>query len=116
MRIMYNHLKNYIGIYLLAMVALSIYFDTPDDNYPVWVWWLMVPVILWKAPPFNIGDWFWGKIASFFMWISGPWRKWQATWPTWAKYVFAIIAIILFEEYILKPAGYTMYPWRMDFQ
>ena len=49
------------------------------------------------------------------MWISGPWRRWQATWPTWAKYVFAIVAFILFEEYILKPAGYTMYPWRMDF-
>jgi hypothetical protein len=29
--------------------------------------------------------------------------------------VFAIVIIIVFEEYLLAPLGYTMYPWRMDF-
>ena len=112
---MYNHLRNYIGVYLLAMIALAIYFDTPDDDYPLWLWWLIVPVILWKVPPFNIGDWFWDKWASLWMWIFRPFHRWQATWPTWVKYVFSIVIIILFEEFILKPVGYTIYPWRMDF-
>ena len=112
---MYNHLKNYIGIYLLAMVCFLIYASEPTDEIPVWVWYLFIPVVLWKTPPFNIGDWFWGKVASFWMWILRPFHKWQATWPTWVKYVFGIVLIILFEEYILKPAGYTIYPWRIDF-
>ena len=46
---MIEHLKKYIGIYLLAMVAFGIYFDNPDDDYPVWVWYLLVPVVLWKT-------------------------------------------------------------------
>jgi len=110
-----NHLKNKIGIYLLALVAVGIYFDNPDDDYPLWLWWLIVPVILWKVPPFNIGDWFWGKWVNLCMWIFRPFHRWQATWPTWVKYVFSIVVIILFEEFILKPVGYTIYPWRMDF-
>ena len=110
-----KHLKNNIGIYLLAIIGIAIYFDTPDDDYPLWLWWLIVPVILWKVPPFNIGDWFWSKVASFWSWILGPFLRWQTTWPTWVKYVFGIALVILFEEFILKPVGYTMYPWRMDF-
>ena len=50
------HLRKYIGVYLLGMVALAIYFDTPDDDYPLWLWWLIIPVILWKVPPFSVGD------------------------------------------------------------
>ena len=48
-----THLRKYIGVYLIGMVALAIYFDTPDDDYPLWLWWLIVPVILWKVPPFS---------------------------------------------------------------
>tara|TARA_B100000073_G_C23492409_1_gene476256 strand:+ start:343 stop:687 length:345 start_codon:yes stop_codon:yes gene_type:complete len=112
---MIAHLKKYIGLYLLAIVACAIYLDTPDDNYPLWLWWLIVPIILWKTPPFNIGDWFWGKITSFLLWITTPLRNWVQTWPAWLRGLFAIITIIVLEEYCLSPLGYTIYPWRMDF-
>ena len=110
-----KHFKKYIGIYLLGMIALAIYFDTPDDDYPLWLWWLIVPVILWKVPPFSIGDWCWGKVASGWEWILKPFTNWMQNWPWWAKTIFAIALIYCFEEYFLAPLGYTMYPWRMDF-
>ena len=110
-----THLRKYIGVYLLGMVALAIYFDTPDDDYPLWLWWLIVPVILWKVPPFSIGDWFWGHVARFYEWLFQIPMRWLKKAPRWFQIVFAIVLIIVFEEYLLGPLGYTMYPWRMDF-
>jgi hypothetical protein len=49
------------------------------------------------------------------MFILRPFHRWQAKWPKWVKVVFAIVVLILFEEYFLQPLGQTMYPWRMDF-
>ena len=49
------------------------------------------------------------------MFVLRPFHRWQAKWPKWVKWLFAIVVIILFEEYFLKPLGQTMYPWRMDF-
>ena len=110
-----THLRKYIGVYLLGMVALAIYFDTPDDDYPLWLWWLIVPVILWKVPPFSVGDWFWGKIYKFYEWLFQIPIRWLKKAPRWVQIAFAIVLIIVFEEYVLAPLGYTMYPWRMDF-
>ena len=110
-----THLRKYIGVYLLGMVALAIYFDTPDDDYPLWLWWLIVPVILWKVPPFSVGDWFWGKIYKFYEWLFQIPIRWLKKARRWVQIAFAIVLIIVFEEYLLGPLGYTMYPWRMDF-
>lgn len=112
---MLTHLRKYIGAYLLAMVALAIYLDTPDDSYPVWLWWMIGIIVLWKTPPFSIGDWFWGKITDVLYRITTPLRNWVQTWPAWLRGLFAIITIIVLEEYALSPLGYTIYPWRMDF-
>ena len=110
-----NHLKQYIGVYILAIVVALIYWHEPTDEYPVWVMWLMIPVILWKVPPFSVEDWLSNKVGRFILWISTPFRNWQGTWPKWFRVVFAMIILILIEEILLKPMGQTMYPWRMDF-
>lgn len=110
-----QHLKKYIGVYLLGMIAIAIYLDTPDDDYPLWLWWLIVPVILWKVPPFSIGDWFWGYVARFYEWLFQKPMRWLKKSPKWFRYSFVIVMIILFEEFIFAPLGYTIYPWRMDF-
>ena len=112
---MLEHLRKYIGLYLLGMVALAIYLDTPDDDYPLWLWWLIVPIILWKTPPFNIGDWFWGNISRFIFWVMTPLRNQVSKLPWWARTILALIAFYCFEEYLLAPLGYTILPWRMDF-
>ena len=108
------HLRKYIGVYLLGMVALARYFDTPDDDYPLWLWWLIVPVILWKVPPFSVGDRFWGYVMRLYEWLFQIPMRWLKKAPRWFQIVFAIVMIIVFEEYLLAPLGYTMYPWRMD--
>ena len=63
------HMKKWIGAYLLALLVLMIVIDDPNDDYPQWVWWLIVPVVLWKVPPFSVGDWFWGKVTNILAWI-----------------------------------------------
>ena len=108
------HLRKYIGVYLLGMIFIAIYFDTPDDDYPLWLWWLIVPVILWKAPPFSIGDRFWSKVAQFYEWLFQIPLGWLQRAPRWIQIVFVVSMVILFEELIFKPLGYTMYPWRYD--
>jgi hypothetical protein len=112
---MIEHLKKYIGLYLLGMIALAIYFDAADDSYPVWVWWLLIPVVLWKTPPFNIGDWFWGKVAGFWVWVLTALINQLKKLPWWARTIFAVVLLYCFEQYFLAPLGYTMLPWRMDF-
>ena len=109
-----KHLRKYIGVYLLGMVAIAIYFDTPDDNYPLWLWWLIVPVILWKAPPFSIGDRFWGKVAQFYEWLFQIPIGWLQKAPKWVQIIFCLSMVVLIEELVFAPLGYTMYPWRYD--
>ena len=47
--------------------------------------------------------------------VLRPLTNWIKTWPTWARTVFALAVLILTEEYVLAPLGYTIYPWRIDF-
>ena len=107
-----EHLKKYIGWYLAGFLVLALYYDDQNDK---WLYWLSLAAVICLAPPFNLKDRFVSVLGRFFMFILRPFHRWQATWPKWVKVVFAIVVLILFEEYFLQPLGQTMYPWRMDF-
>ena len=53
-----NHLRNHIGWYLLVLTTVGIWADWETQDY--WAMWFAYPLILWKTPPFNWGDKFWG--------------------------------------------------------
>ena len=63
---MIEHLRNKIGWYILALVVLCIYFGhiDPDPEYPVFIFYLMIPVVFWKLPPFGWSDRVFGWAAS----------------------------------------------------
>ena len=107
-----EHLKKYIGWYLAGFLVLALYYDDQNDK---WLYWLSLAAVVCLAPPFNLKDRFVNVLGKFFMFILRPFHRWQAKWPKWVKVVFAIVVLILFEEYFLQPLGQTMYPWRMDF-
>ena len=107
-----EHLKKYIGWYLAGFLVLALYYDDQNDK---WLYWLSLAAVICLAPPFNLKDRFVSVLGRFFMFILRPFHRWQAKWPKWVKVVFAIVVLILFEEYFLQPLGQTMYPWRMDF-
>lgn len=108
-----NHLRNYIGWYLLVLTTIGIWADWETQDY--WALWFAYPIILWKTPPFDWGDKFWGAYSRMLDFVLRPLTNWIKTWPTWARTLFALAMIILIEEYVLAPLGYTVYPWRMDF-
>ena len=95
-----KHLKQYIGYYMLGLLALGIWADWQEQE--LWVFWLMIPVVLWKLPPFNWGDRVFGWAAS-----KDPFGTKRATkafmdkrsnkWYWWLGYFIAIwiIASIL---------------------
>ena len=107
-----EHLKKYIGWYLAGFLVLALYYDDQNDK---WLYWLSLAAVICLAPPFNLKDRFVSVLGRFFMFILRPFHRWQAKWPKWVKVLFAIVVLILFEEYFLQPLGQTMYPWRMDF-
>ena len=107
-----EHLKKYIGWYLAGFLVLALYYDDQNDK---WLYWLSLAAVICLAPPFNLKDRFQNVLIRFFSFIFRPWHRFQATWPNWVRWVFAIVVFILFEEYFLRPMGQTMYPWRMDF-
>ena len=110
-----NHFKKYIGVYLLGLVILAIYFDTPHDDIPQIVWWFTAGAILFKTPPFNWLDRILERYTRFLIWIMGPFLTWMQSWPHWVRVLFSIAVFYLFEQYLLRPLGYTILPWRMDF-
>ena len=97
---------------MVAGLSMPLLFS---DGEETWLWWLLIATVICLAPPFNVKDRFINVLGSFFMFILKPFHRWQAKWPKWVKVVFAIVVLILFEEYFLQPLGQTMYPWRMDF-
>ena len=107
-----KHLKNNYGLYLIAALSVPLFFPDGGDK---WLWYFCIAAVACLTPPLNLKDRFVYALGTFFMFILRPFHRWQATWPKWVKVVFAIVVIILFEEYFLKPLGQTMYPWRMDF-
>jgi len=110
-----EHFRKYYGLYFASLVTIAIVFDDPNDNYGIGIWLFTLAAIVCLCPPFNLKDRFVSVLGRFFMFILKPFHRWQATWPKWFKVVFAIVVLILFEEYFLQPLGQTMYPWRMDF-
>ena len=110
-----EHLKKYIGLYLTAILLPFMFGYGVSEEHPTWVWWLAFVLIIFKAPPYNLSDRFWSGYARLLDWTLRPLTNWIKTWPMWVRTIFAIALLILTEEFILKPLGYTMYPWRMDF-
>jgi hypothetical protein len=107
-----EHFKKYMGLYMIAGLSMPLLFP---DGEETWLWWLLIATVICLAPPFNLKDRFQNLLIRFFSFIFRPWHRFQATWPNWVRWVFAIVVFILFEEYFLRPMGQTMYPWRMDF-
>lgn len=63
---MLTHLRSYIGWYILALLVAAIYggHTEPSDDYPVFIFYLLIPVVFWKLPPFNWNDRLFGWAAS----------------------------------------------------
>ena len=110
-----EHFRKYYGLYFAILPVLAVVFDNPNDDYGIAIWMFILAAIVCLCPPFNVKDRFVNVLGRFFMFIFRPWHRFQATWPNWVRWVFAIVVLILFEEYFLQPLGQTMYPWRMDF-
>ena len=111
---MIKHLKKFIGLYLIGLLSLAIVFDDPDDDYGIGLWIIAIILVAFMTPPFNLKDRLAGLIYDFYEWVFQIPIGWLKRAPRWIQIVFAISMIILFEELIFKPLGYTMYPWRYD--
>ena len=112
---MIEHLRKYIGLYLAGLICTAIYFDDPNDDYPMFIWIFALLAVIFLAPPFLLKERIAGLIYDFYEWLFLLPMRWLKKSPKWFQYTFVIIMIILFEEFIFAPLGYTMYPWRMDF-
>ena len=111
---MIKHLRKFIGLYLIGLLSLAIVFDNPDDDYGIGLWIIAIILVAFMTPPFNLKDRLAGLIYDFYEWVFQIPIGWLKRAPRWIQIVFAISMIILFEELIFKPLGYTMYPWRYD--
>ena len=111
---MIKHLRKFIGLYLIGLLSLAIVFDDPDDDYGIGLWIIAIILVAFMTPPFNLKDRLAGLIYDFYEWVFQIPIGWLKRAPRWIQIVFAISMIILFEELIFKPLGYTMYPWRYD--
>ena len=95
-----EHLRKYIGLYMVAGLSIPIIFP---DGEGKWLWYFCIAAVMCVAPPFNLKDRFVNILGRFFMFILRPFHRWQVTWPKCVKVVFAIVVLILFEEYFLQP-------------
>ena len=111
---MIKHLRKFIGLYLIGLLSLAIVFDNPDDDYGIGLWIIAIILVAFMTPPFNLKDRLAGLSYDFYKWVFQIPIGWLKRAPRWIQIVFAISMIILFEELIFKPLGYTMYPWRYD--
>ena len=111
---MIKHLRKFIGLYLIGLLSLAIVFDDPDDDYGIGLWIIAIILVAFMTPPFNLKDRLAGLIYDFYEWVFQIPIGCLKRAPRWIQIVFAISMIILFEELIFKPLGYTMYPWRYD--
>ena len=57
-----EHLKQNIGWYLLGIIAVGIWAACGTGEG--WIFWLMIPVVWWKTPPFSGSDRVFGWAAS----------------------------------------------------
>lgn len=110
-----EHLKKNIGLYLVGLLSLAIIFDDPNDDYGIGVWIFAILLVMFMAPPFSFKDRFIDLLFRFYSWLFQIPLGWLQRAPRWCQIVFAFALILLIEELVFKPLGYTMYPWRMDF-
>ena len=92
-----DHLRKTIGWYLLGILAIGIWaaWGTGEG----WIFWLMIPVVLWKTPPFSWNDRLFGWAAS-----KDPLGTKAATkrfmdkrgnkWYWWLGYLLIIWAVV----------------------
>ena len=61
-----DFIKKNIGWFLLGILGITIWLGhtEPSDDYPVFLFYLMIPVVLWKTPPFSWSDRVFGYAAS----------------------------------------------------
>lgn len=112
---MIDHLRKWIGLYLIGLLSLAIIFDNPNDDYGPGLWAFAILLVAFMAPPFSLKDRLAGIIYDFYEWLFQIPMRWLKKAPRWIQIVFVISMIILIEELVLSPLGQTMYPWRMDF-
>ena len=111
---MIAHLRKWIGLYLIGLLSLAIIFDDPNDDYGIGVWIFAIILVVFITPPFSLKDRIAGLIFDFYEWLFQIPLGWLQRAPRWIQIVFVVSMVILFEELIFKPLGYTMYPWRYD--
>lgn len=112
---MIDHLKKWIGLYLVGLISLAIIFDDPNDDYGIGLWIFAIVLVIFGAPPFSLKDRLAGIIFDFYEWLFQIPMRWLQQAPRWIQIIFVISIVVLIEELIFAPLGYTMYPWRMDF-
>lgn len=88
-----EHLRKYIGYYMIPLCLFGAYAGWNDDG---WIMLLMIPVILWKVPPFNNKD-------KLFAWAASkdPLGTKKATakflegkaWYWWVGYALLLWAL-----------------------
>jgi len=110
-----NHLRNYIGLYMTAVLLPFMFGYGVDEEHPIWVWWIAFGLVILKTPPYNISDRFWGAYTRLIEWVLRPLLKSVPKWPWWVRVILALGLLYFMEEIFLASFGYTMLPWRMDF-
>ena len=69
---MIEHLRKYIGLYLTAMCLPFALGYILSEDHPVWVWWLILILVVWKTPPYSLSDRFWGGYMRLLDWALKP--------------------------------------------
>ena len=89
-----KHLKQYIGVYMLGLLALGIWADWQEQE--LWVFWLMIPVVFWQLPPFSwkqkIFTWAAGKDPLGLKRLTENYLR-NKPYYYWIAYVFLLWAI-----------------------
>ena len=111
---MIEHLRKWIGLYLVGLLSLAIVFDDPNDDYGIGVWIFAIILVVFMTPPFSLKDRIAGLIFDFYEWLFQIPLGWLQRAPRWIQIIFCLSMIVLIEELIFSPLGYTMYPWRYD--
>ena len=111
---MIEHLRKWIGLYLIGLLSLAIIFDDPNDDYGIGIWIFAILLVMFLTPPISLKDRLMGVIGDFYEWLFQIPLRWLKKAPRWIQIVFVLSFIVLIEELVFAPLGYTMYPWRYD--
>ncbi len=90
-----DFVRKNIGWFLLAILVFGIVVSWGDEDS--WIFWLIIPVVLWKLPPFSVSKRVFGWAAS-----KDPLGTKKATakfmkgkpWYYWVIYTVIIWAVM----------------------